>query len=80
MIFRDGTCLKRKTFILYIGLLTGLRYAYHYLMENGNLVVPSAVYPSRLQQVKSKLSLSKVKEAYNNHGPSILLFLVVGKC
>ncbi|XP_064118569.1 nucleoporin NDC1-like [Macrobrachium nipponense] len=74
----DAMCNKRKAFILYMGLINGAQYAYFYLMDNGNLLVPATVYPSRLQRVKSKLSISKVKEAYSRHGPSLISFLVLG--
>ncbi|XP_068248061.1 nucleoporin NDC1-like [Palaemon carinicauda] len=71
-------CNKRKAFILYMGLMNGAYYAYYYLMDNGNLLIPATVYPSRLQRVKSKISISKVKEAYNKHGPSMISFLILG--
>ncbi|KAK7058740.1 Nuclear pore complex subunit [Halocaridina rubra] len=74
----DVLCRKRKAFIFYMGMLNGFRYGYYYFMDNGNLLTLSPAYPSRLQQLKSKLTVPNICVAYDRHGPSIISFLILG--
>ncbi|KAK8388342.1 hypothetical protein O3P69_020373 [Scylla paramamosain] len=63
-------CSTRKGMIMSLGCCVGIRYAYKYFMENGNVIIPAPVHPRKLQFIKASLSLQKLREACNTHGAS----------
>lgn len=66
----DIMCSTRKGVIMSLGCCVGIRYAYKYFMENGNVIIPAPVHPRKLQLIKASLSLQKLSEACNTHGAS----------
>lgn len=67
---QDTMCSTRKGIIMSLGCCVGIRYAYKYFMENGNVIIPAPVHPRKLQLIKANLSLQKLREACNTHGAS----------
>ncbi|XP_050717069.1 uncharacterized protein LOC126998905 isoform X2 [Eriocheir sinensis] len=67
---QDIMCSNRKGIIMSLGFCVGIRYAYKYFIENGNVIIPAPAHPRKLQLIKANLNLQKLREACNTYGAS----------
>ncbi|CAL4122903.1 unnamed protein product [Meganyctiphanes norvegica] len=64
----DTQCSHYRSFVFFLGALTGLRFSLNYFLNNGSLVSSGPARPNKLQSVKAKLRVRFVAKACASHG------------
>lgn len=70
----DTQCSHYRSFVFFLGALTGLRFSLNYFLNNGSLVSSGPAQPNKLQSVKAKLRVRFVAEACSAHGVTFSVF------